>query len=74
MYDVTNRSTFDHLTHWMVEVDTYSTKSDAVKMLVGNKIDMGGLNFSPILFSWLFLKLLIIICFRRIEKLHVKKD
>ncbi|VDD87352.1 unnamed protein product [Enterobius vermicularis] len=45
VYDVTNRSTFDHLTHWMVEVDTYSTKSDAVKMLVGNKIDMGGLNF-----------------------------
>lgn len=40
VYDVTSRTTFDHLDHWMTEVDTYSTKSDAVKMLVGNKIDM----------------------------------
>lgn len=40
VYDVTNRSTFEHLDHWMNEVDTYSTKADTVKMLVGNKIDM----------------------------------
>ncbi|PAV88133.1 hypothetical protein WR25_17746 [Diploscapter pachys] len=40
VYDVTNRSTFEHLDHWMTEVDTYSTKDDAVKMIVGNKIDL----------------------------------
>lgn len=40
MYDVTNRSSFDNLDHWMTEVETYITKGDAVKMIVGNKIDM----------------------------------
>lgn len=40
VYDVTNRSSFDNLDHWMTEVETYITKGDAVKMIVGNKIDM----------------------------------
>ncbi|KAL4002653.1 Ras-related protein Rab-18 [Acanthocheilonema viteae] len=40
VYDVSNRQTFERLGHWMNEVDTYSTKTDAVKMLVGNKIDI----------------------------------
>lgn len=40
VYDVTSRSSFERLDHWMTEVDTYSTKGEAVKMLVGNKIDM----------------------------------
>ncbi|CAD6188167.1 unnamed protein product [Caenorhabditis auriculariae] len=40
VYDVTNRSTFERLGHWMTEVDTYSTKDEAVKMIVANKIDM----------------------------------
>ncbi|KAL7645984.1 UNVERIFIED_CONTAM: hypothetical protein RMT77_002881 [Armadillidium vulgare] len=39
VYDVTNRSTFAKLDMWLNELDTYSTKSDIVKMLVGNKID-----------------------------------
>lgn len=39
VYDVASRSSFERLDHWMNEVDTYSTKGDAVKMLVGNKID-----------------------------------
>ncbi|KAH7731715.1 member Ras oncogene family RAB18A [Aphelenchoides avenae] len=39
VYDVSNRSTFDRLEHWIAEVDTYCTKADAIKMLVGNKID-----------------------------------
>ncbi|KAI1731866.1 ras family domain-containing protein [Ditylenchus destructor] len=39
VYDVGNRSSFDRLEHWIVELETYCTKSDAVKMLVGNKID-----------------------------------
>uniref|UniRef100_A0A915ECA0 Ras-related protein Rab-18 n=1 Tax=Ditylenchus dipsaci TaxID=166011 RepID=A0A915ECA0_9BILA len=39
VYDVGNRPSFDRLEHWIVEVDTYCTKADAVKMLVGNKID-----------------------------------
>lgn len=40
VYDVSNRQTFERLGHWMNEVDTYSTKTDAVKMLIGNKIDI----------------------------------
>lgn len=40
VYDVTNRSSFERLEHWMTEVDTYSTRGEAVKMLVANKIDM----------------------------------
>ncbi|VDN51884.1 unnamed protein product [Dracunculus medinensis] len=39
VYDVSSRSSFARLGHWMTEVDAYSTRSDAVKMLVGNKID-----------------------------------
>lgn len=40
VYDVTSRASFEKLDHWMSEVDIYSTKGDAVKMLVANKIDM----------------------------------
>lgn len=39
VYDVSNRVSFDRLEHWLVEVDTYCTKQDAKKILVGNKID-----------------------------------
>jgi len=39
VYDVSSRSSFDNLDHWLLEVDTYCTKANAVKMLVGNKID-----------------------------------
>ena len=40
VYDVTNRSTLEKLDHWLVETETYSTKGDAVRMIVANKIDM----------------------------------
>lgn len=39
MYDVSSRETFQHLETWLNELDTYATKKDLVKMLVGNKID-----------------------------------
>ncbi len=39
VYDVTNRQSFEKLDNWLSELDAYSTKSDIVKMLVGNKID-----------------------------------
>lgn len=39
VYDVTNRATFSKLEMWLNELDTYSTKTDVIKMLVGNKID-----------------------------------
>ena len=39
VYDVTNRQTFAKLDMWLSEVDTYSTKPNIVRMLVGNKID-----------------------------------
>lgn len=42
VYDVTNRQSFTKLQMWLDELDTYSSKSDIVKMLVGNKIDKDG--------------------------------
>ncbi|TPX34900.1 hypothetical protein SmJEL517_g02566 [Synchytrium microbalum] len=39
VYDVSNRSTFDHLQLWFTELDTYSSSRDVVKMIVGNKSD-----------------------------------
>jgi len=40
VYDVSNYSTFTKLETWLNELETYSTKSNIVKMVVGNKIDM----------------------------------
>ncbi|CAI2349603.1 unnamed protein product [Caenorhabditis sp. 36 PRJEB53466] len=40
VYDVTSRSSFEKLNHWMQEVDTYSTNDNIIKMMVANKIDM----------------------------------
>ncbi|XP_077978419.1 ras-related protein Rab-18-like [Glandiceps talaboti] len=40
VYDVSNKQTFQKLDMWLNELDTFSTKSDIIKMLVGNKIDM----------------------------------
>lgn len=39
MYDVTRRDTFVKLDNWLNELETYCTRNDIVKMLVGNKID-----------------------------------
>jgi len=42
VYDVTSKDTFNKLEAWLSECDTYTTKRDVVKMLVGNKIDRPG--------------------------------
>lgn len=39
VYDVTRRDTFVKLDNWLNELETYTTRADLVKMLVGNKID-----------------------------------
>lgn len=39
VYDVTNRASFENVMEWLKEIDIYSTNDDAVKLLVGNKID-----------------------------------
>ncbi|KFM83521.1 Ras-related protein Rab-18, partial [Stegodyphus mimosarum] len=39
VYDVTNRQSFQRLDQWLYELETYSTRTNIVKMLVGNKID-----------------------------------
>jgi len=39
VYDVTDKHTFNKIETWLNELDTYSTKSNIVKMVVGNKID-----------------------------------
>ncbi|CEI86524.1 Putative Ras-like protein Rab-18 [Rhizopus microsporus] len=37
VYDVSNRETFDALSNWWNEVNTYCSTPDVVKMIVGNK-------------------------------------
>lgn len=39
VYDVCNHNTFQKLDHWLAELETYCTRNNVVKMLVGNKID-----------------------------------
>ncbi|XP_032896108.1 ras-related protein Rab-18-like [Amblyraja radiata] len=39
VYDVTQRETFIRLENWLSELETYCTRNDIVKMLVGNKIN-----------------------------------
>ncbi|XP_033106236.1 ras-related protein Rab-18-like [Anneissia japonica] len=39
VYDVNNKATFQRLSQWLSELETFSTKGDIIKMLVGNKID-----------------------------------
>lgn len=39
VYDVSSKSSFDKLGVWLSELETFSTRNDMVKMLVGNKID-----------------------------------
>ncbi|GAA6065431.1 ras-related protein Rab-18-B, partial [Tachysurus ichikawai] len=39
LYDVTKRDSFTKLENWLSELETYCTRNDLVKMLVGNKID-----------------------------------
>ncbi|KAG1664363.1 Ras-related protein Rab-18-B [Nymphon striatum] len=46
VYDVTNRNSFSKLDMWLNELETYSTRSDIVKMLVGNKIDKDNRDLS----------------------------
>ncbi|CEF67275.1 Ras-related protein Rab-18 [Strongyloides ratti] len=54
VYDVSSRSTFNKLEHWIQEIDTYCTKNEAIRMLIGNQIDKPyrevsreeGLNFA----------------------------
>ncbi|XP_062517719.1 ras-related protein Rab-18-like [Corticium candelabrum] len=39
VYDCSSRDTFENLSVWLNELDTYATKKNIVKMLIGNKID-----------------------------------
>ncbi|KAL5007818.1 hypothetical protein ScPMuIL_016624 [Solemya velum] len=39
VYDVCSRGSFSKLDAWLNELETFSTKHDMIKMLVGNKID-----------------------------------
>uniref|UniRef100_A0A669QEX1 RAB18, member RAS oncogene family n=1 Tax=Phasianus colchicus TaxID=9054 RepID=A0A669QEX1_PHACC len=39
VYDVTRKDTFTGLESWLNELEIYTTKSNTVKMLVGNKTD-----------------------------------
>lgn len=39
VYDVSSRATFEELTRWMHELETY-TAPDVVKIVVGNKVSL----------------------------------
>ncbi|CAO3638249.1 unnamed protein product [Cunninghamella echinulata] len=39
VYDVSSRETFDALSTWWNEVNTYCSSPDVIKMIVGNKVD-----------------------------------
>lgn len=39
VYDVSSKQSFQKLDNWLGELETFATKHDIVKMLVGNKID-----------------------------------
>lgn len=45
VYDVTRRDSFTRLENWLNELETYTTRNDIVKMLVGNKIDKVRISF-----------------------------
>ncbi|XP_059489590.1 ras-related protein Rab-18-B-like [Neocloeon triangulifer] len=40
VYDVTRRQTFERVEQWLQELDAYVNRTDVVKMIVGNKIDL----------------------------------
>jgi len=46
VYDVSSKSSFQKLDAWLNELDTFATKQDIIKMLVGNKIDIEGREVS----------------------------
>lgn len=48
VYDVTKRDTFTKLENWLNELETYTTRNDIVKMLVGNKIDKVSVELVPV--------------------------
>ena len=39
VYDVSSKQSFTKLDAWLSELETFATKHDMIKMLVGNKID-----------------------------------
>lgn len=48
MYDVTRKDTFAGLESWLNELEMYTSKSNTVKMLVGNKTDKVSLEMYPL--------------------------
>eukprot|EP01118_Nematostelium_gracile_P000616 TRINITY_DN1066_c0_g4_i1.p1 TRINITY_DN1066_c0_g4~~TRINITY_DN1066_c0_g4_i1.p1 ORF type:complete len:219 (+),score=66.32 TRINITY_DN1066_c0_g4_i1:38-658(+) len=40
VYDVTKRTSFSSIEHWLEEVENYATNADVIKLLVANKIDL----------------------------------
>ncbi|PVU95815.1 hypothetical protein BB561_001580 [Smittium simulii] len=41
VYDVSDKNSFESLGRWLEELDTYCTRRDVVKIIIGNKIDKG---------------------------------
>lgn len=45
VYDVSRRQTFERVEQWLQELDAYVNRTDVVKMIVGNKIDLVRVTF-----------------------------
>lgn len=57
VYDVTDRASFTSLPTWFKELDTFSTNTQAVKIVVGNKVDEVRLAFTTSCAADAFLEL-----------------
>ena len=53
VYDVSSQESFEGLEVWLNELDTYATKKDLIKMLVGNKIDKVDLKNLAVTIKWI---------------------
>merc|ERR1712228_988451 len=40
VYDITNNQSFANIKHWNHDVETYKTRSDITKIVIGNKNDL----------------------------------
>ncbi|KXS18077.1 ras-domain-containing protein [Gonapodya prolifera JEL478] len=47
VYDITNRESFDHLSMWFTELETYTSSPSVVTLVVGNKLDRATAYSSP---------------------------
>ena len=63
VYDVSSKQSFTKLDAWLSELETFATKHDMIKMLVGNKID----KVCKCVFVCRFLYMVTVLCVHRMK-------